>query len=122
MTKEDYLRKKGRLPKEPLGTIYTFTSDRKGVKEIVEHLIWEKRISSYRIDGENRIPIIEYKVKESPYLCEIIEGGIVGSNEGHGSGFGDLWSWTQFCSLDRNSLEIERGKEAIRIQKKYNTI
>ena len=112
MTKEDYLRKKGLLPSEPLGKIFTFKSTRKGVEEILEHQIWEKRICSHRIDGDKRIPIIEYKIKEAPFECEITEGDTIGEDRGCGSGMGDLWSWTYFCSLDKYALEEARDIEA----------
>ena len=34
MTKDDYLRKKGLLPREDYGEMYTFSSNREGCSEI----------------------------------------------------------------------------------------
>jgi hypothetical protein len=49
MNLEDYKRKKGMLPKEDYGTLFTFTSDRKRVSEIKEHSIWDVFKSGRRV-------------------------------------------------------------------------
>lgn len=123
ITKEDYLRKKGLLPPKPFGTMFSFESTRKGVSEIKEALIWDiKQVTSRYKDGNNEWAeyiVDHYKLNESPYNPCIRRGETVGSKEGHGSGFGDLWAWTWFSSLDKSELEKARQKEIQRIAKKY---
>jgi hypothetical protein len=130
MTKEDYLRKKGMLPSEDFGNIYTFTSTHAGVGEIREHMIWEKSLSgrgqsSEYVDGRwaesDKYNLCKYRVQEDPWEIEIKEGeeNEVSENVGMGTGFGDLWSWTVFSSMDRSALETAREAEAARIREKY---
>jgi hypothetical protein len=119
MKLEDYKRKKGLLPKEDLGTIFTFVSKRDSVKEIKEHLIWEKYISGKRMSPKPEVPIYTYELKESPYSVQIAEDKTYEADPGYASGWGDLWCGTTFCSLDRNVIEELREKELKRVQEKY---
>jgi hypothetical protein len=120
ITKEDYLRKKGLLPKEPLGTIFCFRSSREGVSEIKELLIWEKvETGGWRGNRSERISIQNYKMNETPYNAQIWSDELVAENAGFGSGFGDLWAWSWFSSLDKNELEKSRQKEILRVAGKY---
>jgi hypothetical protein len=118
VTKEDYLRKKGLLPPEPLGEMYTFESTRKGVGKIKKILIWKHQVSSGR--GSNgEFKINNYDFQESPFSGQIYDDNLVGVNRGCGSGFGDLWSWTWFISLDETALIQARQEEFLRIKEKY---
>jgi hypothetical protein len=118
VTKEDYLRKKGLLPPEPLGEMYTFKSTREGVGEIKKILIWKHTVSTGR-GSEGEFKIDNYEFRESPYNGQIYGGSLIGENRGCGSGFGDLWAWTWFISLDENALIEAREKEYQRIKEKY---
>jgi len=122
MNKEEYLRKKGRLPKEDFGSIFVFKSTPSGVGEIHEHLIWEKKPWKYStyIDGSCQdVPTTKFKLKESPFDCSIDNHKVIGVESQYGSGVGDLWAYSFFCSLDRDALEKEREKESNRIKEKY---
>lgn len=123
MDKDDYLRKKGILPPINLGIIYVFSSNREGVSEIKELAIWDRQISygwrSASSKEENKINIINYKMEDAPYNISIWDDEKYGKSIGLGSGFGDLWSGSDFASLDRIVLEEVRTKESMRIRKKY---
>ena len=128
MTKENYLRKKGELPATDLGKMYCFKSDREGVSEIKELLIWSKTTGiTYRSDGTKigkTIPYdrFDYKFKEAPYNASILAGDSLSVDRGCGSGFGDLWSWTWFCSQDKELLEKEKEKELQRVIETYHSV
>jgi hypothetical protein len=119
MKLEEYKRKKGLLPKEYLGTIFTFKSKRDFVEVIKEHTIIEKTIGSRRIEPKPEVVGYRYRLNESPYSVEIWEDKIYSSNPGYASGWGDLWTGTQFASLDKNVLEQVREEEIKRVQEKY---
>ena len=120
---EEYLREKGRLPKENLGTMYFFESNRKGVSKIKEILIWNiKDGSGSRTNGDGvyeKHILKHYSFDQSPYDATFWPGDIVAENQGWGSGVGDLWGWTHFVSLDKKALEKKRRQERFRILKKY---
>jgi len=123
INKEDYLRKKGLLPKENYGVLYCFKSDRSGVTDIKEVLIWEKYIQknaghrgSFSSIG---IDITNYKMEETPYEVSIWADEKFSEHRGIGSGYGDLWSWSWFSSEDKSVLEEERAKELKRVTEKY---
>ena len=116
---EEYKRKKGQLPEKDYGTLFTFTSDRNGVSEITEHLIWETYKSGRRIQPKPECEIYTYKLKDGPYEVSIKEDEEVGCNVHLFSGFGDCWSGSTFGSKNRESLEEARQKEFERIKKKY---
>ncbi len=110
MNKTDYLRKKGMLPPEDYGTLYCFMSTPDGVGDIIALQVWETKKSG-------RATVMN--VHDGPYEARIDDGEVLGKNEGYGSGFGDLWSWTWFYSLDRSVLETARAAESERVDKKY---
>lgn len=122
MNKEDYLRKKGTLPKEDYGSIFVFKSTPSGVGEIQEHLIWEKKpwhYSTYIDGGYVKVPYTKFILKDSPFECQIDDDKTLGVESQYGSGVGDLWGYSFFCSLDKQVLERAREEEAKRIQEKY---
>jgi hypothetical protein len=119
MNLTDYKRKKGELPAEDLGVIYVFKSNREGVSEITEHLIWEIRKCGRRIQPKPEMDIFAYKLKESPYEVTITEGEIVSQDRHLFTGIGDCWSGSTFASMNRSELEKSREKEFIRIEKEY---
>jgi hypothetical protein len=124
MTKEDYLRKKGRLPKENFGTIFTFTANREGVSPVRESLIWEILViskESFHVDTSERkkSKLTRYSLRDSPYEVCIDENEIIGSDHGYGSGFGNLWGWSSYASFDRQALEIQRKAIQIEVNSKY---
>ena len=119
-TKEEYLREKGRLPVVDLGVMYAFESNRKGVGEIKEILIYEQTEGEgWRGDPTEACVLKKYKYKESPYESTFWPGDIVVEDRGCGSGFGDLWSWSWFTSTDIKALELKRKEEHKRIKTKY---
>ena len=122
-TKEEYLREKGRLPKEPLGSMFFFESNRQGVSEIKEVLVWEQREShGWRGGSSERLVLQVYKFEGAPWSATFWPGDIVVEERGCGSGTGDLWSWSHFTSPDKKALEKARTRESKRIRKKYKTL
>ena len=119
MNKIDYLRKKGLAPSEDFGTMYTFTSNRKGVSEISEHEIWDKRLGGKRISPAPIVPIYYYKLNESPWSVQIEDDKTFSEQSHLSSGFGDCWSGSTFSSMDFDVLAEERDKEELRIKEKY---
>jgi hypothetical protein len=128
MTKEDYLRKKGRLPRQNYGIMFTFNSSREnGPGEITEVLIWDIHTMTEGIrwtskTGERMAEdVTHYTFKDDPYSGSIRASQKVGETVGSGSGFGDLWSWTRFISLSKDDLQEAWDKELIRYETKYPT-
>jgi hypothetical protein len=118
MNKKDYLRKKGRLPSQDLGTLFVFKSTPDGVGEITEHVVWDEIEGGYNSNnGSTRYKIL--RLKEPPFECTLVDGQDVGEESGHGSGFGDLWSWSYFFSINKESLEAKRAQENKRVYEKY---
>lgn len=122
VTKEDYLRKKGELPPEDLGTIFFFTSTRDKVSEVEEVVVWKQWIThGWRGDNRN-VEIQNYEFKEPPYRASLWTDKKFDTDHHTGSGFGDLWSSSTFVSKDKAVLDLERDKEIERIEKKYHTV
>lgn len=126
MNKEQYLRNKGVLPKEDFGTLFEFEATRDGVSTIKEVLIWDiyngEIIRSWTESGKlvkETIKTKEYHLRESPYTITIEEGNSIVEKHGYGSGFGDLWSWSQYASLSLEDLEKHRIKVEIDVKSKY---
>lgn len=119
---EDYKRKKGLLPEEDHGTIFVFTSDREGVSEVKELLIWEKRVSGVACYPEERkgVKRYGYRLKEAPYSVELYEDDVVSVSSGLASGIGDCWHGSTFASFNRGELEKRREQENERIREKYH--
>lgn len=116
MVMEDYLRKKGRLPEKDLGKIYCFQASPKGVDEIKELLIWKThKTKGWRGSPTNEVLLNNYEMKEAPYYAEIWGDEVVHENRATGSGFGDLWGYTWFSSMDRDALLKERVLEQARL-------
>ena len=105
MNKEDYLRKKGLLPKEDLGLMY-FAYFNKDTNKVAKFAIqiWEKYDFNYWCSkAEEKMTQhtgIRYKFEESPYEIDFFEGQTFGHNEGMASGFGDLLRWCYYGYLD----------------------
>ena len=115
----DYKRKKGQLPEKDYGKIYVFTSNRKGVTEITEHLIWEVERTGTRTHPLPVTPVYRYTIKESPHHIEMIGDEKVSSRAYFFSGIGDCWDSTVFASMDRDLLEIRREEEERRVDERY---
>ena len=116
MTKvQEYLSDKKGLPK-----MYVVKSTREGVEAPIERKVIEIRESvSIRLNGDERIPIDEYRFDVSPYSVQILRGKTSGKNDGYGSGFGDLWHWSYFSSFSLEEAEAYYIEELERVENKY---
>jgi hypothetical protein len=107
MNKEDYLRKKGLLPKEDLGLMY-FAYFNKDTNKVAKFAIqiWEKynfNYWSFKAGTGNKTfqhTGTRYKFQESPYEIDFFEGENYGHSEGMASGTGDLLRWCYYGYLD----------------------
>jgi hypothetical protein len=117
---QEHLRRK-RMAAEGLPqTMYVVHSTREEVKmfsvEIIEIGLGSRR----RFHGEEDwTQSTRYRLKESPFETEIYDGDTFGEYNGHGTGCGDLWGYSMFCSLDEAVAKDLLEKETKRVYDKY---
>lgn len=117
---QDYLRNKKLVEEIGTDTMYYLYSDRTGVEKRIVKIDSVEKGSRRQHNGQTTwTESKRYKFKESPYEMEIYEGDTHGQNDGYASGFGDLWYWSQFCSLDEKVIDELYDKELKRITEKY---
>jgi len=120
MTKtQEYLRIK-RIRELGLPKLYVVKSSPEGVEKITERQVVEI-IENVAFRGKERLPIDRYKLDDCgfPYEVDIIRDEISTKDDGYGSGFGDLWSWSYFSSLSKDDIERYYQEETERIENKY---
>lgn len=128
MNKTQYLVNKGRIPDLANGNMWIVKSTRTGVT-MYELPVWEIRDSSFvrqsfdPIKGKATEPKVvnqkTYILNDSPYDVAIEEGKTHGEQHGHGTGFGDLWSWSYFGSFDKEVAQKFYEEETLRVQMTY---
>lgn len=102
-------------------------SDRRGVSEPKEIYIREEKdlpdgISLDLSNGgyiEIKFPRRKFGFNEAPYEMEFHNNDDFGIESQYGSGFGDLWGYTNYCSFDKNKVIDWVFVEAERIKQKY---
>lgn len=131
---QEYKRQKT-IKENRLPLMYIVFSDRKGVSEVRVKQVTELKKANrkgWRSSGEE-FTISDYKLEpvtedvkqyppiknDYPYEVGIVDGEISYEDRGISSGFGDLWQWTYYCSLDKEDVEKYREKEIEIINKKY---
>lgn len=103
-----------------LPKLYVVKSDRSGVKKPFERQV-VNIIENVAFLGVERTPIDKYILEDGyPYEIFLRRGETSSTDEGHGTGIGDLWSWTYYCSLSLEEAEEYYKKETKRIKEKYN--
>ena len=120
MTKtQEYLRIK-RIRELGLPKLYVVKSSPEGVEKITERQVVDI-IENVAFRGKERLPIDRYKLDDCgfPYEVDIIRDEISTKDDGYGSGFGDLWSWSYFSSLSKDDIERYYQEETERIENKY---
>jgi hypothetical protein len=117
MNKQDYLRKKGILPKQDFGKIYIVVSTREEatLKECDVYDISQLQ-KMYYSDSTRLFNNYQYM---DDYLKDItiLQDTKSGESHGYGTGFGDLWGWSVFGFLDRENAEIRLEMEKSKIKK-----
>lgn len=120
MTKlEEYKRNK-EIERLGLPLMYIVKSTREGVESLERQTV---EISKESLTKSGNCTEwkqkYKYKFDESPYETEITDGENSSLNEGHGSGFGDLWEWSYYCTLSKDDADQYAEKELQRITKTY---
>lgn len=122
---QEYLKRKER-EKLNLPTMYVVRSSRKGVGKPEEKPVIEIKIDaswsfSRKKDGsEEKVSLTKYSMEgDFPHEIFIPVGQKSSKEEGYGSGFGDLWSWTYFCTLSKDEAFEYYKEESKRVQEKY---
>ena len=119
MTKvQEYLKKK-KIQELGLPKLYVVKSSPNGVEKPVERPVVEI-IENIAFRGKERLPIDRYKLEGCyPYEVDILRGEISSKDDGYGTGFGDLWSWSYFSSFSKDDIEKYYEEELLRVQNKY---
>ena len=101
---QEYLKKK-KIQELGLPKLYVVKSSPEGVEKPVERQVVEI-IENVAFRGKERLPIDRYKLDDCgfPYEVDIIRDEISTKDDGYGSGFGDLWSWSYFSSLSKDDI------------------
>lgn len=109
MNKEQYLINKGKLPDPKFGVLHIVHSTREGVS-LTTQSVWniEKGTTRKR-----------YLLNDAPFEVDIIVGETSSEDSGHGTGIGDLWSWSYFSFLNEDEAKEKYRLESIRVAEKY---
>lgn len=109
---KDYLEQK-RISQLGLPKIYVVKSTRDGVNQPLECQVVNVEVLS-------DFNIVRYHIKDCfPYQIDIKDGELFAIEEGYGSGFGDLWAWTYFCSPSLEEANNFFEQETERVKEKY---
>jgi hypothetical protein len=124
MNKQDYLIKKGLIPHpDNVMTVYFFESKKEGVSEIKEISSIEIRKSEgntySKEHGDRKVNYLTLRFDKSPYELTFRDGETSAQKDGYGSGWGDLWGWSQFGFFNKEDAETARVIEHERVSRKY---
>ena len=101
-----------------LPKLYIVKSNRLGVEKPVEvQVVNIQRDAGFNITDE--LPIDLYEINTSPYQVWFNRTETTSEDELCGTGFGDLWSHTNFASFSLSEAEMYYQKECIRIETTY---
>jgi hypothetical protein len=115
---QEYLKKK-KIQESGLPKLYVVKSSPEGVEKPVERQVIEI-IENVAFRGKERLPIDRYKLEGGyPYDVDILRGEISSKDDGYGTGFGDLWSWSYFSSFSKTDIEKYYEEELLRVKNKY---
>ena len=118
----DYKEAK-RIKESDLPIMWVVYSDRSGVIAPKECQVKNITYGSGLNLTDNKKIDTYYLVNDTfPWEINIEEGKDSGEEFGYGSGFGDLWAWTAFCSLSKEKAEEHYKTELERVTKKYNLV
>jgi hypothetical protein len=117
---QEYLKRK-KIEELGLPKLYIVKSSRDGVDKPVERQVVDiVETVGHRINDKGRTSIDRYKLEnEYPYEVDIVKGETSNLDEGYGSGFGDLWGWSYFCSINKDEANQYYQKEYKRVNEKY---
>lgn len=121
---QEYLEKKRieALGLPPIWIVKSSVED--GVSEPYECKTKDIKESNYRRSDENfhlkEVKAFKYILvnHKYPFEVRIDEGELSRTDEGFGSGCGDLWVWTYYCSLSKEDAQAYYEKEKKRLAEK----
>lgn len=115
---QEYLKRK-KIQELGLPKLYVVKSSPEGVEKPIERQVVEI-IENISFRGNERFPIDRYKLNDNyPYEVDILRGETSVKEDGYGTGFGDLWCWSYFCSFSKIEIENYYEEELLRVQNKY---
>jgi len=121
---QDYLEKK-RIASLNLPMAWVIKSTPDGVELPVERQVIELNVNYGIINYESkRVNFSRYFLDEAggfPYEADIEAGEVSTAINGYGCGFGDLWSWTYYVTLNKQDGLNYYAEELKRVTKKYLT-
>jgi len=85
-------------------------------KEVQTKEIYKSGTRSYN-DGPY-IDVYKYRLDGYPYEIDIEDGAKSGIDHGYGTGFGDLWCWTNACFFTKEDADAFYIKENKRLEEK----
>lgn len=117
---QEYLKNK-EITAKGYPTMYVVKSTREGVDEPVARKVVDIKLNAgKKIYSKTTKTYNKYILEEGfPDEVDINHGDISGSEEGHGSGFGDLWSWTYFLTTSKTVADSYFIRETKRVNEKY---
>lgn len=115
---QEYLKKK-KIQELGFPKLYVVKSSPDGVEKPVERQVVEI-IENVSFKGKERIPTDRYKLEGNyPYEVDILRGQKSTKDDGYGTGYGDLWSWSYFSSFSIDEAEQYYQQELKRVKNKY---
>lgn len=122
MTKlEEYKRNK-KIMELKLPKIYIVHSTPEGVDEPIEKQVIEIIENDCKLlSSQEPTPIDKYVIDNDkfPFESYIVRGEISNSEDGFGTGFGDLWCWRYYTTLSKDDADKYYIEEQTRINEKY---
>lgn len=118
---QEYLKNK-EIAAKGYPTMYVVKSTPEGVDEPVARKVVDIKLNAgKKIFSKTKEVVYDRYILEGsfPYEVEIDHGDISGSEEGHGSGCGDLWSWTYFSTTSKTVADSYFIRETKRVNEKY---
>jgi len=119
---QKYLENK-RIKEQGLPIMYVVKSDRTGVEMPVERQVIEikKNTCIFTYANDKTVSGDTYILDKTcfPYEIVIPQNRTSASEDGYGSGQGDLWSWSYCCFLSYNDAIIHYHNEFTRIKNVY---
>lgn len=119
MSRVEEYKKKKFIEQLMLPKLWVIRSDREGVSMPRQLQVISIEEISERTNGFVRTKVKRYKFDEAPFDIDIEEGRDNGMNQGYGSGFGDLWCWTWFCTFSEEEALNFYRMESTRIEETY---
>ena len=116
---DDYKHNK-EIEKPDLPLMYVVKSTPKGVERFERQIIEiNKGRLIKRSNNTEWKESFRYKFNEPPYEIELTDDETSSIIDGFGSGFGDLWEWSFYCTLSKEDADQYAKMELQRVTEYY---